>query len=137
MLFPSMADDVWYVNRHALTVSKDCTMKSIYSDINTDKYHLLRRESIKIFACLKNRIIQEFNTETGEMRVYNLKVNLIKEKKIRINSMLGKSKGVIVKEGEDMDLYLWMKIFLHNNKQTLIISNNGLVGKYIYRYVMC
>ena len=133
VLFPSMADYVLRIDKHSLNVKNDTVLERYIHDIPTDKYVLLWHESGRIFAFLNNRTVQEFNVITGEMLVHHFSVEFPVEKDIRMKSQYGKNRDVISCEAEDMDVNLWMDIFVESKTQQKTVSEGAVTreNKYI------
>ena len=133
VLFPSMADYVLRIDRKSLNVTIDEILTQYISDIHTNKYVLLNHETGRIFACLKNRTIQEFDSETGKMTVHNFDVDYTIERDIRMISQYGKEKNIVSYEAEDMNIELWIDIFLQNTSCAEFVEERVFTGEKIYQ----
>jgi hypothetical protein len=125
VFFPHRANYVLRVNRNSLAVTHDFVLENNLKTISTYKYGALVTNSDILLAFLGNRTIQEFDTKTGEMRIHQLKADLDNERKIRLGSQYRRAKGIFSCEGEDLDIDLWMEMFLSDPK-------TQSVGKKIY-----
>ena len=132
ILFPHMADYVLRINRDSLTVTRDIALENYLKAISTHKYGALGTGDGMLLAFLADRSIQEFDTDTGEMRIHQLKADLDEERKIRLASQYRQAQGIVSYEGEDLVVDLWMEMFLTDSQQIPKKPETRLAGQKIY-----
>ena len=64
ILFPSMANRVFKIDRHSLTVSHYEELENYIKDIRVDKYNAMQLDNERLMTFLTDRTIQEFNVNT-------------------------------------------------------------------------
>ena len=133
LLFPLMANYVLRIEPHSYKITKDVTLENCIKDIHEDKYNFLQCDTERLIACLKGRTIQKFDVRTGNMENDLFKVNFDEEREIRLLAQYGACKNIISYEAEDMDVCLWMEIFLKSEQSARVEQYVALAGSKTYR----